>query len=57
MRDAVTGHKGNLVNVRFTDGVAGQAFLFAPDDFPPGTRSGEDIADQAAYALTKSLTV
>jgi hypothetical protein len=55
--DSVTGHKGNLVNVRFTEGVAGQAFLFAPDDFPPGTRTGVEIADQPAYALTKSLTV
>ncbi len=55
--DAVTGNSGSLRNVSFTDGVAGQAFSFAPDNFPYGTYTGVQIPDRPAYVLTKSLTI
>ena len=55
--DAVAGNNGSLRNVSFTPGVAGQAFSFAPDNFPYGTYTGVQIPDQPAYALTQSLTI
>ena len=55
--DSVGGDNGVLRNVSFTDGVAGQAFSFAPDNFSYGTYVGVQIPDQPAFALTKSLTV
>jgi len=55
--DAVAGNNGSLRNVSFTAGVAGQAFSFAPDNFPYGTYTGVQIPDQPAYALTQSLTI
>ena len=55
--DSVGGHNGVLRNVSFTDGVAGQAFLFAPDNFPYGTYTGVQIADKPEFALTHSLTI
>ena len=55
--DAIGGNHGLLNNVSFSDGVAGRAFLFAPDSFPYGTYCGAQIPDQPGYALTKSLTV
>lgn len=55
--DSVGGNNGSLRNASITDGVAGKAVLFAPDDFPYGTYCGVQIADRPAYALTKSLTV
>jgi hypothetical protein len=55
--DSVAGNNGTLNNISFTDGVAGQAFFCAPDNFPYGTYTGVQIPDQPAYALTKSLTI
>jgi hypothetical protein len=55
--DSVSGNNGNLSNVSVTDGITGRAVLFAPDSFPYGTYCGVQIADQPAYALTKSLTI
>ena len=55
--DLVGGNNGVLKNVSLTDGVTGQAFLFAPDNFPYGTYVGVQIPDQPAYALTNSLSV
>src|ERR1017187_5767959 len=55
--DAVGGNNGVMQNVSFTDGVAGQAFLFAPDNFPDGTWVGVKIPDRPVFALTHSLTI
>lgn len=55
--DSVAGNNGSLNNISFTDGVAGQAFFCAPDNFPYGTYTGVQIPDWPAYALTKSLTI
>ena len=55
--DSVGGNNGSLCNVSFTAGVAGRAFLFAPDSFPYGTYCGVQMPDRPAYALTNSLTV
>ena len=55
--DAVGGNNGVMQNVSFTDGVAGQAFLFAPDNFPYGTWVGVQIPDRPVFALTHSLTI
>lgn len=55
--DSVGGNNGVMQNVGFTDGVVGQAFTFAPDNFPYGTYTGVQIPDRPAYALTKSLTI
>jgi hypothetical protein len=55
--DSVGGNNGVLQNVRFTDGVAGQAFSFQPDNFPYGTYTGVQIPDKPAYELTHSLTI
>jgi hypothetical protein len=55
--DSVGGNHGVLQNVSFTDGVVGQAFLFAPDSFPYGTYTGVQIPDRPAYALTHSLSI
>jgi hypothetical protein len=55
--DSVGGNNGVMQNVSFTDGVVGQAFLFAPDNFPYGTYVGVQIPDQPAFALTHSLTI
>jgi len=55
--DSVAGNNGSLNNISFTVGVVGQAFFCAPDNFPYGTYTGVQIPDQAAYALTKSLTI
>jgi hypothetical protein len=55
--DAIGGNNGTLRNVSFTDGVAGQAFAFAPNNFPYGTYTGVQIPDRPAFALTHSLTI
>ena len=55
--DSVGGNNGVMQNVSFTDGVAGQAFTFAPDNFTYGTYTGVQIPDKPAYALTQSLTI
>lgn len=55
--DAVTENTGVLRNVSFTEGVAGQAFSFAPNSFPWGTYTGVQIPDRPAYALTRALTI
>ncbi len=55
--DSVVGNNGTLVNCSFTNGVVGQAFSFDPENFPWGTYSGVQIADQPAYALTNALTI
>lgn len=55
--DSVAGNSGTLVNVSFTDGVAGQAFSFAPNNFPYGTYTGVQVPDQPAFALTQALTI
>jgi hypothetical protein len=56
-RDAIGGKDGRLQNVRFVNGVSGQAFSFAPDSYPWGTYCGVQIQDQPAFALTRSLSV
>ena len=54
--DSVGGNNGILQNVRFTDGVAGQAFSF--DNFAySGIYTGVQIADRPAYALTNALSI
>lgn len=55
--DSVGGNNGLTQNVSFTDGVAGKAFLLAPDNFPWGTYCGVQIPDRPAYELTHSLTI
>ena len=55
--DAIGGNNGTLRNVSFTDGVAGQAFAFAPNNFPYGTYTGVQIPDRPTFALTHSLTI
>jgi len=55
--DSAGGDNGVMQNVSFTEGVAGQAFSFAPDSFPYGTYVGVQIPDQPAFALTKFLTI
>ena len=55
--DSVGGNNGVMQNVSFTDGVAGQAFTFAPNNFPYGTYVGIQIPDKPVYALTHSLTI
>lgn len=55
--DSVRGNNGVLRNVSFTDGVAGKAFTFAPDNFPPGSYTGVQIADRPEFVLTRSLTI
>jgi len=55
--DSITGNNGVLQNVSFTDGVVGQAFLFAPNNYPPGTYTGVQIPDRPEYALTRSLSI
>ncbi len=46
-----------MPNVRFTNGIVGQAFACDPQSYPYGTYVGVRIADQPAYALTNSLTI
>jgi len=55
--DSVGGNNGFLRNVSFTEGVAGRAFLFAPDNYPYNTRCGVEIPDRPVFALTKSMTI
>lgn len=55
--DSVSGNNGVMQNVTFTDGVVGQAFLFAPDNFTYGTYVGVQIPDQPGFALTQSLSL
>jgi hypothetical protein len=56
-KDAVSGSGATLLNVSLTDGVTGQAFLFAPNSFPYGTYTGVQIPDSPAYVLTRSLSI
>ena len=46
-----------LVNIGFTNGVVGQAFTCDPENYPYGTYTGVQIADEPAYALTNSLSI
>lgn len=55
--DSIGENNGVTQNVSYTEGVAGKAFLFAPDSFPWGTYCGVQIHDEPAYELTHSLTV
>lgn len=55
--DSVGGNNGVMQNIRFTDGVAGQAFSFSPNSYPYGTFVGVLVADEPAYALTNALTI
>jgi hypothetical protein len=55
--DSAGGNDGVMQNVSFTDGVAGQAFTFAPESFPYGTYVGVQIPDKPAYVLTQALTI
>ena len=55
--DSVGGNNGVTQNVSFTDGVAGQAFLFAPDNYPWGTYCGVQIPDRPVFELTHSLSI
>jgi len=55
--DSVATNNGVAVNNSYTNGVAGQAFSFDPENLSWGTYSGIQIADQPAYALTNSLTI
>lgn len=55
--NSVTGASATLRNVSFTKGVSGQAFTFAPDNFPYGTFVGVQVPDQPAYALTTAFTI
>ena len=54
--DSVGGNNGVMQNVGFTDGVVGQAFVFAPNRFRGGW-VGVQVPDKPAYALTHSLTI
>ena len=56
-KDSAGGKKKKLVNVSYTDGVTGRAFLFAPNNFSYGTYTGVQIPDQPAFALTDSLSI
>ena len=55
--DSVSGNNGVAQNVTYTSGVAGQAFAFDPENFPYGTYTAIQIADQPAYALTNALSI
>ncbi len=55
--DSVGGNNGVNQNVTYTSGVAGQAFAFDPENYPYGTYTGIQVADQPAYALTNSMTI
>ena len=55
--DSVATNNGTLVNVSYSNGIAGQAFAFDPENFSFGTYTGVQIADQPAYALTNSMTI
>jgi len=55
--DVVGGNNGVLVNVSYTNGMDGLAFACDPENYPYGTYTGVQIADQPAYALTNALTI
>ena len=55
--DSVGGNDGVNQNVAYSNGVAGQAFAFDPENLAYGTYSGIQLADQPAYVLTNSLTI
>ncbi len=55
--DSVGGNQGVNQNITYTNGVVGQAFACDPENYPYGTYTGIQIADQPAYALTNSLTI
>jgi len=55
--DSIGGNNGLNQNITYTNGVVGQAFACDPENYPYGTYTGIQIADQPAYALTNSLTI
>jgi len=55
--DSFAGNTGVNQNITYTNGVVGQAFACDPENYPYGTYTGIQIADQPAYALTNSLTI
>lgn len=55
--DSVNHNNGVPVNVTYSQGVVGQAFAFDPENYPYGTYTGVQIADQPQYALTNALTI
>jgi hypothetical protein len=54
---SASGNHGLLRNVSLTEGVTGQAFLFAPNSFPWGTYTGVQIPDASTYELTNALSI
>ncbi len=54
---AGTNNAYALVNISFTNGIVGQAFACDPENYPFGTYTGVQIADQPAFALTNSLSI
>ena len=55
--DLVSGNNGTLVDVTFTNGVDGEAFVFDLAQNPGSGFTGVRIPDQPAYALTNSLSI
>ena len=55
--DLVSGNNGTLVDVSFTSGVDGEAFVFDLGQNPGAGFTGVRIADQPAYVLTNSLSI
>lgn len=55
--DSISGNNGVNQNITYTNGVVGQAFACDPENYPYGTYTGIQIADQPAYALTNSLSI
>jgi hypothetical protein len=55
--DWAYGNEGVAVNVDYTNGIVGEAFSFNPGNYPSGTYTGVQIADQPQYVLTNALTI
>ena len=55
--DLVGGNDGTLVDVTFTSGVDGEAFVFDFGQNPGAGFTGVRIPDQTAYLLTNSLSI
>ncbi len=52
-----TNNAYGLPNIYFTNGIVERAFACDPENYPYGTYTGVQIADQPAYVLTNSLSV
>jgi serine/threonine protein kinase len=55
--DSAHGHDGLPVNVSYTSGVVGSAFVFHPESNPGGAYSGIKIHDDPAFAVTNAFSI